>query len=803
MFQNYLKIALRNLIKHKTYSLINIFGLAIGTACCVLILFFVKGELSYDRFHEKIDRIYRVTSEFTENGQPQQYSQTSPPIGPALKQDFPEIEQAVRVSFPYNKVLIKSGENSFYEKQFYYADENIFQVFSFSLAEGNSETALNDLRSIVLSRQSAQKYFNDISPIGKTLRIELRGTLVDFKVTGVLNTIPYHSHLRPDFLIPFNNMSKGRLDEWWDFGFSTYVLLSPSSSPLELEEKLPKFMQAHMPPSDVDEPLPKLHLQPLADIHLYSDFENNEGQLGPIMYVYLFSVLALLIIIIACINFMNLATARSQERAREVGVRKTVGATRHQLIRQFLSESMVMSLIALIASIGLIELFIPIFNALSDQKITLDYFKDTDAVLGFLIMTLMIGFAVSSYPAIFLSRFKPIEVLKGTWTKGSAGSWLRKTLVVAQFAISTALIFATLIVYSQLQFVKDVKLGFDKEHIVSIPLTRTIKPSSETLKNESLRDPNILQASLAFTVPYSDGWWSTGVMPEGTESIEDRKRVYTFQTDFDYFKTLKPTMLAGRDFSHNYLTDSNMFIINEAAVKDFGWDSPEAAIGKKITWLGHGPDHPKIGAVIGVVKDFHYKALREKIAPAVFHIMPADSYELLILRLKPHRTAEALESVKNIWSSLDPIHPFEWQFLEDNLNQQYLSEERLGKIFGIFSALAIFIACLGLYGLVAFTTEQRTKEIGIRKVLGATIGNIVTLLTKEFGKLVLISNFIAWPLTYWLMNQWLENFAYRIDVGVASFLLSSAVALAIALITMSYQAIKAATANPVDALKYE
>ncbi len=803
MFKNYLKISLRNLIKHKGASFINITGLAIGMACGMLILLFVKDELSYDRFHEKADRIYRVNSEFVEKGQTQRYSQTSPPIGPALQQNFPEIEAVVRVSYPNDKILITLGENSFYENQFYYADENLFRVFSFSLHEGNSETALKDVTSVVLSEPMARKYFGNASPLGKVLSVELRGKMKDFQVTGVLNKIPFNSHIRPDFIINFNNLSKGRLEEWWDFGFHTFVLLPESVVPGALEEKFYRFIKDRMPVSNSNESLPKLFLQPLADIHLYSDFEIGEGDFGPLTYVYLFSALALFIIAIACINFMNLATARSQGRAREVGVRKVVGAKRNQLIGQFLCESLVMSLVALVVAVGLIELVTPAFNAVYHKNITLNLSEDHLTILSFIILALIVGLAAGSYPALFHSRFQPIEVLKGTWTKGLAGSRFRKILVITQFAISTVIIFGTVIVYSQLQFVKNAKLGFDQEHTVIIPLTRAIKPSSETLKNEALRNPNVLHASLAFTYPAGENWWITGVLPEGTENIESRKRVYSFQTDFDFFKTLGATIVAGRDFSTRFLTDSNMFIINEAAVKDFGWKSPEEAIGKQLKWLGHGPDHPKTGAVIGVVQDFHFKALREKISPAVFHVMPSDSYELLALRIRPHSTSETMTSMKKLWTSLDPAHPFEYQFVDDNVSRQYEPEERLGKVFGIFAALAIFIACLGLYALVAFTTEQRTKEIGIRKVMGATIGGIVTLLSREFIKLVLIANVIAWPLAYWAMNRWLENFAYRVNIGISSFLLSAAVALLIALFTVSHQAFKAATANPVEALKYE
>lgn len=803
MIKNYLKIALRHMIRYKGYSFINITGLTIGMACCMLILLFVKDELSFDRFHEKADRVFRVISEFTEKGEAQRFSQTSPPIAPALKQDFPEIEEAVRLSYPIDKILIKVGESSFYEKQFFYSDANLFRVFSFSLAYGNTETALKAPQSIVLSTASAQKYFGSASPIGKTMSVELRGKMTDFQVTGILNEIPFNSQIRPDYIIPFENLSKGRLEEWWDFGFQTYVLLHPNARPSELEGKFSGFMKAHMPASDVNEPLPGLFLQPLPDIHLYSDFENSEGSSGPLMYVYLFSALALLIIIIACINFMNLATARSQGRSREVGVRKIVGATRRQLIRQFLSESLLMSLLSLIAAIGIVELSIPMFNEISNKNILIDYANDTPTILGFLIMTLAVGVVAGSYPALFLSKMNAISVLKGTWFKGSAGSMVRKTLVIVQFAISVALIFGTLIVYSQIQFVKNYKLGFDQEHVMVVPLTRSIKTHSETLKNEALRNPNIIHASLAYTFPFGENWWITGVMPEGTESVENRKRVYTFQTDYDYFKTLGSHFVAGRDFSARFATDSSKFIINEAAVKDFGWESPEQAIGKKLTWLGHGPKDPKVGTVVGVVQDFHYKTLREKIAPAVFHIMPSDSYDMLVLRLKPSSTSETIEFLKKKWTSLDPGHPFEFEFVDENVNRQYEPEERLAKVFGIFSVFAIFIACLGLYGLVAFTTEQRTKEIGVRKVLGASIGSIMGLLSVEFVRLVLIANLIAWPLAYWGMRQWLDNFSYRVDIGAESFLLSAAVALIIAMATISYQAIKAATANPVDALKYE
>ncbi|MBL7961164.1 ABC transporter permease, partial [bacterium] len=442
MLKNYFKISIRNLLKHKAYSMINVLGLATGMACCMMILLFVKDELSYDQFHKNSKRIYRILSDFHNQGESQRTSVTSPPIGPALKTDFPEIEQAVRISQSYSKVLVKHGDKAFYENDFYYADPALLEAFSFPLSEGDAENALSDPNSVILSRASAEKYFGDSDPLGKTLTIEVRRNLTDYKVTGVLKDIPGNSTFRPNFIIPFSQLGTSTLDAWWHFGFFTYLLLSEPSADHELESKFPSFMKRHMPPEQ-NEPLPDLVLQPLQEVHLQSDFDNNTGSLGQLTYVYLFSALALFIILIACFNFMNLATARSQGRAREVGVRKTAGAARVQLISQFLCEALIMSFLSLSVAVVLVELFIPVFNEISGKMIYLNLMDNREAAAGFIGIALTVGLVSGSYPAFFLSKFKPIDVLKGTMTTGSGGTLLRKMLVVMQFAISVGLIFGT------------------------------------------------------------------------------------------------------------------------------------------------------------------------------------------------------------------------------------------------------------------------------------------------------------------------------------------------------------------------
>jgi len=799
MLKNYLKIAVRNLRKHKGYTFINIAGLTVGMACCALMLLFIRHELNYDRFHQKAGRIYRLTMHMSREGSEHTGSVMAAPIGPALAQEFPEIRQAVRLQPPYNNTLVKYQDRQFYEGGLYYADPNIFEIFDFPLQSGNAATALQNPKSVVLSQEAARKYFGEEDPLGKILQIE-RGERA-FQVTGVLQEIPSTSHVRPDLLIPFNNLLPRQLSNWWMFSYPTYVLLDDNASAADAIAKLPEFVDKHYSNGPPRFGKLTLSMQPLVDIHLRSDFDNDPGALSAMTYIYLFAALAALIIAIACINFMNLATARSQHRSREVGVRKVVGGMRLQLVLQFLAESIVLAFIAVIGAAMLIEFFLPVFNALAQKNIEVDFASDWSLVAGFVALALTVGIAAGSYPAFFLSRVQPVEVLKGGSRRGTSGSRLRQMLVVGQFVISIALIACTFIVNNQIEFIRHKRLGFDKEQVLVVTLRGEAAQNNwPVLKTELLRHPVFMHVAATSAVPADDGWWVTGAR---RGDAEEEKAVYTYQVDFDFFTTLGIEVAAGRLLSPEFPSDSaNAFVLNEAAVKEFGWESSEAAIGQDFVWLGAGPENAKRGTIAGVVRDFHFRPLYEEIAPAVFHLMPWGS-EKLVMRVRPNSMEPALAILQTEWQKFDPQHPLEFSFMDERVEAQYGAETRLLKIFSIFSTFAVFISCLGLFGLASFTAEQRTKEIGVRKVLGASVANIILMLSNGFTRLVLISFVVAAPIAWWAMNKWLQNFAYRQPLGPGAFLWAGLLALGIAWLTVSYQSLKAALANPVDSLRYE
>lgn len=799
MFKNYLKIALRNLRRHKGYTFINIAGLTVGMSCCALMLLFIRHELSYDRFHSKANRIYRMLMSNEHDGNRHVGSVMAAPIGPALAEEFPEIRQAVRLQSPYNSTTVKYAERQFYEKELYFADSNILAVFDFPLQQGDATTALQNLQSVVLSQDAVRKYFGDENPLGKILQIE-RGA-GEFQVTGVLQEIPSNSHVRPDFLIPFGNLPARQLGNWWMFSYPTYVLLNNEAAGANVIAKLPEFVKKHYSGGPPGFAKLTLNMQPLVDIHLRSDFNNNTGKLSAMTYIYLFAALAVLIIGIACINFMNLATARSQHRSREVGVRKVIGGMRQQLILQFLAESVVLAFFAVIGAAVLLEFFLPVFNELAQKKLQIDYASEWSWLAGFMALALTVGIAAGSYPAFFLSRFQPVDVLKGGSRTGTSGSRLRQLLVIGQFVISIVLILCTFIVNNQIEFIRNKRLGFDKEQVVIVPLRGEYAQNNwPVLKNELLRHPEFMQVSASSALPANEGWWLTGARRGDAETQHE---IYSHQIDYDFFATLGIELAAGRLLSPAFPSDSaQAFVLNEAAVKELGWASSAAAIGQNFIWLGAGLENPKAGTVVGVVKDFHFRPLYEEIAPAVFHLMPWGS-EWLVARVRPNNMEQALAILKTEWQTFNPSQPMEFSFLDAQVEAQYGAETRLLKIFGIFSAFAIFVSCLGLFGLASFTTEQRTKEIGIRKVLGASVSNIILMLSSGFTRLVLIAFFIAAPLAGWAMSQWLQNFAYRQPLGLGVFIGAGLLALGIAWLTVSYQSLKAAVANPVEALRYE
>jgi putative ABC transport system permease protein len=801
MLKNNLKIALRNLFRHKGYTFINMAGLAVGIACCTFILLYVQDELSFEKHHRQAPNIYRLTITIDNNGTVEKAGITSPAIAPQLKQDFPEVKQFVRLISIGGHELLRYGDKALYETGGFFADSTLFQVFDFPLAAGNPKTALNEPNSIVLSQEIAKKYFGDENPMGKLMEME-GGSPYTLKVAGVLAEIPRTTQVRPDFLVPMSLQDKGFLNQWFAYGFTSYILVNSNFDAAAFDKKLAAFTQKYQPNQPGNPPPPALHIQPLLDIHLDPDYGGQIAPVSDINNIYLFSVLALFIILLACINFMNLATARSQNRSKEVGVRKVIGATRSQLIRQFLSESMLLSGFALLLAIIIVYLALPLFNQLSGKYIQLNYFQNPEMWLGMLGLTLFAGLVAGIYPAFYLSGFRPVQVLKGRQTGAVSGVALRQGLVILQFAISIGMIVGTAVVYNQMQYVQNKRLGFNQEQmlVVNIPGNQPIS-KSRTFRDEVQQLPWVKNATLTGSIPADEGWWRTPMHPMGRGNSQDNSIIgFVLPADFEFIKTFDLELEAGRFLDKKFATDTaRSIMLNEAAVAAFGWQSPEDALGQRISYGGRD----SIGSVVvGVLKDFNFQSLHQKVEPMVFSAS-TNRASFLVVRLASGDASGTLAQLESKWNAFDPKHPFDFTFIDERLQRQYQAELQLGRIFATFAGLAIFIACLGLFGLASFTTEQRKKEIGIRKVLGASVSGIVGMLSKDFLKLVLVANFIAWPLAWYGMNQWLQNFEYRTPFSWWIFGVAALAALVIALFTVSFHAVKAAVSNPIKALRSE
>ncbi len=799
MFQNYLKIALRNLLKHKTYSAINIFGLALGLACCMLIVLFVVDELRYDRFHANADRIYRVALNARINDKDLVSALSPAPMAQTLVTDFPEVESSTVVSHP-GDFSVRRGETVFNEKRLFYADAGIFSVFTFPLIRGDTKTALSKPNSIILTEEMAAKYFGDADPMGQRLTLDGRD---EYQITGVANNVPENSHLHFDFLASWVTLEDSRSDIWVGNDYYTYIKLREGFRADDLQVKFSAMVRKYAGPQfqaagiSFDEFLSAggrygYFLQPLTKIHLYSDLEHEVEPTSSVTYIYVFSAIALFILLIACINFMNLATARSADRAREVGIRKVLGSHRSQLLRLFLSESMLISFLSMALALMLVEMLLPLFNDLSGKRLALHYFDNPFVISGSLFIAFLVGFLAGSYPAFFLSSFQPIVVLKGKLSAGARSSGLRSMLVVFQFGISICLMIATVVVYQQLNFVQNKKLGFNKEHVAVIHNLWQIGSQRSAFKQAILKNSGVVSAASSQSLP-GEVTSNTVFNAAGTGNLEP-SLLWMIRSDFDLVKTLGIELSYGRDFSADFSTDSSAVILNEAAVKLFGLQNP---LGEKLVRYGQTGEHE----IIGVLKDFHFESLRQAIRPLV--ILIEGPGNVLSVRIQPNRIRETMPELEKIWKDFALGQPFVYSFLDDDFDALYRAEQRVGKIVTVFSILAICIASLGLLGLAAFTAERRTKEIGIRQVLGASAAGIVTLLTKDFTRLILVANLIAWPAAYLAMNRWLQDFAYRINLSVWTFVLAGSFALLIALLTVSYQAIKAALANPVESLRYE
>lgn len=802
MFRNYLKVAFRNIIHHKGYAFINIAGLAIGMACAFLILLWVQDEYGFNRFHRNAKTLYRL--EQTQSG-PQggfHVAAMPYPMGPALKAEIPEVQDAARWAFP-GTMLVRYGEKTFFEEQIRAVDPSLLKMFTFPLVSGNADEALNQPRSIVISTEAAKKYFGSENPIGKTLLINNQ---YPFAVTGVLARLPAGSSLRFDMLVPFDFVKElGQYADTWGYNeILTWVQLREKSDVAAVDKKITALFRdksdqefsiknpGQQKPTKIY--APEFSLMPLTDIRLYARFGFNQ-LVGTAQYVYMFSLIALFVLLIASINFMNLATARSANRAKEVGLRKVMGARRGQLAWQFYGESMLTTFAAAVLSLLMVFVLLPAFNELSGKEIGGAALINARFVLGAFIIALLTGLVSGSYPALFLSAFHPIRVLSGTLKAGTRGARFRQVLVVTQFTLSIALLIGTGVVYRQLDFMQHKALGYDSDRLIQLPLRGDTSKSYPALKTELLRDSRVLSVTAVHQEPTyisSNGW---GASWDGKDP-NLQVLVSVAVVDFDYPETMKIQMAAGRSFSRDYATDKGQaFLINEEMAKVMGMQ-PVQAVGKRLNYAGVD------GPIVGVMKNFHYQPIENAIEPLAVLVTP-DQTQFAVVRLHGGDINSSMAWVKSAWQKVNPLYPFEYAFLKDMVGKNNQTSERLGTILKYFAAMAILVGCMGLFGLASFTAEQRTKEIGVRKVLGASAGAIVLLLSREYAKWVIMANLLAWPLGYYFMKRWLQGFAYRADLTIWLFVLAGAGALAVALVTVCYQAISAAFSNPVESLRYE
>jgi len=803
MIKNYLKIALRNIIKHKGISSINIVGLAIGIACSILILLFVAHELSYDKFHEKADRIYRLAIRASIGDTKINQTYSSSETFRRLLVDFPEIEKGVKI-LRLGKTPVTLGEQTFYESGFFAVDSTFYEVFSIPLLHGNPHTVLKEPNTMVISKDTAMKYFGETNAVGKILRADFSygAGSIDFKITGVSENVPDNSHFHYNLIISSASFPDAINEtEWSANNFITYLLLKEGISQQWLDEKLVEFTRRHMGGEEFDAWVAQdnyweYYLQPITDIHLNSDLNGEFEANGNKTYVLIFSVISVIILLIACINFMNLSTAKSSIRAKEVGLRKIVGSSRSKLMLQFLCESVILSFISLALGLLIIQILLPAYRNFIGRHLHMHYFDNFMVIPSLLALGLLVGVISGSYPAFFLSSFKPISTLRGKVISSKGSSMLRNGLIIFQFAISIFLIIGTLVVFQQLKFFQNTKLGFEKDQVLVVlnpgALENNVTPFKETLRK--YRDVSNVSGST--TLPGK----SFSNIGFGAEGIEKSFTLNLCVCDYDFLDTLKLELAQGRFFSKEYGTDSHAAVLNEKAVKLLGWEDP---IGKKINnWSTNRGDF----TVVGVIKDYHYESLYQEIRPqALFlsggYYQNVESY--ISVRLNTKNVSETVKYIGNTWNDFAPGKPYEYSFLDKDYDNLYINEIQTRSLFSIFSFLAIFIACLGLFGLASFVADRKTREIGIRKILGASVPRIVRNLNISFVIWVLIANLIAWPAAWYVMNKWLQNFAYRIDLSLWMFILAAVLALIIALMTVSFHTIKAALKNPADSLRYE
>jgi putative ABC transport system permease protein len=795
MFRNYLKTSLRNLWRNKTSTGINLLGLTTGLTCCLLIGLYMQHELSYDNFQTKGERTARVIMEYTIGSDTKKGNFTSTKVAPTFQRNFPEIESAIRMQ-QYSRV-VQYGDKLFDEKRFLYADSTFFDIFSFKLLQGKPQQVLMYPKMVVLTSSAAKKYFGNESPVGKIIKVGSNGE--NYQVTGVMEDCPSNSQLKFDFLASFSTLGANQEVTYGDANYTTFLLLKDKNSFAPLQKKITAFIKKETKGGGSF----KLNfiLEHFDKIHLYSEHDGFEPN-NNITYIYIIAAVAMLILAIACFTYINLSTARSVERAKEVGIRKVVGALKGQIFGQFVGESVLLSLTSLVLSIGAVWLALPAFNELTDRQLSIASLLSPFVIVFTLITLVCISLLAGSYPALVLSAFKPIKVLKGSFKNTGSGLWLRKSLIVFQFVISVFLIVGTFIIQSQLHYIQSKKLGYNRDHVLVMPMDTKMLENLSAIKTGFAANSNVRSVTRVVHSPTNilGGYnMSQPEMPEGTETLVTANPV-----DEDFVKTMGLQIIAGTDLNRQDIIDVSYdeqdkktyhYILNESAARELGW-TPEQAVGKKMFLGFHRP-----GYVRGVVKDFHFSSLHSPIKPLV--LFPEIRGRLLLTKISGNNIAATISHLENAWKKLVPHRPFEYSFLDEEYNKLYSAELRIGKVLNIFAGIAILLACLGLFGLSSYAAQQRMKEIGIRKVLGASVQHIVTILSKDFIRLALIATLIAFPFAWWMGNKWLQDFTYRVEVSWWVFAIAGSLAVLIALLTVSIQAIKAAISNPVKSLRSE
>jgi putative ABC transport system permease protein len=808
MIRNYLKTAIRNLWKNKGFSAINIIGLAIGLATCLLIIIYVMDELSYDRWNPNADRIYRLDGEIKYGGNHFILAVAPAPGGPTVLRDYPEVEKEVRFRNQGGR-LVRKGNQNIREDAVIFADSTLFDVFPLPVIAGDPHTALINSRTAVITEKIARKYFDAVDVVGRTLLIN---DSIPYKVTAVIRDMPVQSHFRFDIFLSLSELEEGKeMDNWLSNNFNTYLLLKKGTDPRRFEAKIGGLLTKYVSPAmhaavnaSLEDFLKagniwNFSLMPLTAIHLYSNKTAELGANGNIQYVYIFSAIAVFILLIACVNFMNLSTARSAGRAREVGIRKVLGSLRGNLVSQFMMESLLVSFISMLLALGLAWLLMPVFNKLAGKEMVIGLFSRPWLAPALTGLALLVGVLAGSYPAFFLSAFRPIAVLKGNLSTGFKTSWLRNTLVVFQFIISIFLIVGTAVIYRQLQYIHNRQLGYNRDEVLIINETYTLGAQARVFRDKLLNLPGVEGVTVTGFLPTSDNRNDDAFFLSADLDAKKAISMQRWPVDVNYVPVLGMQMLAGRNFSKEFLTDSNAALINEAAAKLMQTSQP---LGKNIYELQDIKTRKTdVVHVIGVIKDFNFNSLRMTVTPMILLLQPDNGR--IALRIHTTNIPRLVGQIEDIWRVMVPSQPFSYVFMDDEFNNQYKAEQQMGGIALSFALLAIFIACMGLFGLAAYAAEQRTREIGIRKVLGASVGGVIRLLSKDFLVLVVIAMVVAFPLAWWGMNYWLRDFAYRITIGWEVFVLAGVLAVGIAVVTVSFQAVRAAVANPVKSLRSE